>query len=78
MDTKHSLPMVIEKEMNLLDHLRQLSLMDDEKRTVYISPMVWLLNHGYIPRVGEPKPKKKGDLMLKEWLPKDLFMPSNH
>jgi hypothetical protein len=39
-DMQHSLQMVIEKEMNFLDHLRQLSLMDDDKKAVYISLMV--------------------------------------
>ncbi len=43
----------MEKETTLLDHLQQVSLIGDDKRTVYIGPAAWLATHGYIPKKEE-------------------------
>ncbi len=50
MDSKIQLTVVLERETRLLEHLKQMSLLDDDKRTVYTVPVAWLLKNGYIPR----------------------------
>ncbi len=51
--------------------------MGDNKKLIYISPMVWLIRNGYIPRDSDLKKKKKDNPYLEGWLLKHLYMRSS-
>ncbi len=55
---KVQLVLGIKTQMRLLDHLKQMSLLGDDKKTVYIGPAVWLATRGYILKDDELNKKK--------------------
>jgi hypothetical protein len=53
---------VLERETRLLEHLKHMSLLDDNKKTVYMGPVAWLLKNGNIPRRNELNMEKNSSI----------------
>ena len=76
LDTKIPLTIVIEKETQLFDRLWQMSLLDDNRKLIYISPFIWIVWSGYIPTDVDLKKNRKDDPYLVGWLYKHLYARS--
>ncbi len=73
MNPKIPLTIVIEKETQLFARLWQMSLLDDNRKFIFISPFIWIVRSGFIPTEVDLKKKKKDGPYLDGWLYKDLI-----
>ena len=49
-DRQHALTKAVGMEANILDKIRQLSIIDAKKRILHRSTLAWLITNGYIPQ----------------------------
>ena len=49
-DRQHALTKAVGMEANILDKIRQLSIIDAKKHIVHRNTLAWLITNGYIPQ----------------------------